>query len=115
MFFIFRDFLPTLYINDTDVIEVAASLIIVASFFQVIDGLQVVGIGILRGLTDLKIPMVIAFFAYWVVGLPVAYLLGFTFGFGAVGIWVSLVVGLLIAAVLFLLRFRKFLLNTKFD
>lgn len=115
MFFVLRDFLPTLYINDTDVIEIAASLIIVASFFQVVDGLQVVAVGILRGLTDLKITMVIAFFAFWIIGIPVAYLLGFTFGFGAVGIWISLVVGLSIAAVLFILRFQKFLRNTEFD
>jgi len=115
MFFVLRDFLPTLYINDTEVIEIAASLIVVASFFQVVDGLQVVGVGILRGLTDLKITMVIAFFVFWVIGLPVAYLLGFTLGFGAVGIWVSLVVGLSLAAILFILRFQKFLHNTEFD
>ncbi|MCF6268768.1 MAG: MATE family efflux transporter [Melioribacteraceae bacterium] len=115
MFFVLRDYLPTLYINDTDVIEIAASLIIVASFFQVVDGLQVVGVGILRGLTDLKITMVIAFIAFWVIGLPVAYFLGFTLGFGAVGIWVSLVVGLSLAAVLFILRFQKFLKHAKFD
>ena len=115
MFFLFRDFLPTLYINDVEVIEIAASLIVVASFFQVVDGLQVVAVGILRGLTDVNITMVIAFFAFWVVGLPVAYLLGFTFGFGVVGIWVSLVVGLALAAILFILRFRKLLRNTEFD
>lgn len=115
MFFLFRDFLPTLYINDVEVIEIAASLIVIASFFQVVDGLQVVAVGILRGLTDVNITMVIAFFAFWVVGLPVAYLLGFTYGFGVVGIWVSLVVGLTLAAILFILRFRKFLRNTEFD
>jgi len=115
MFFLFRDYLPTLYINDTDVIEIAASLIIVASFFQVVDGLQVVAVGILHGLTDVNITMVIAFFAFWVVGLPIAYLLGFAFGFGAVGIWVSLVVGLSLAAILFILRFQKFIRNTEFD
>ncbi len=115
MFFLFRDFLPTLYINDVEVIEIAASLIVVASFFQVVDGLQVVAVGILRGLTDVNITMVIAFFAFWVVGLPVAYLLGFTYGFGVVGVWISLVVGLTLAAILFILRFRKFLRNTEFD
>jgi len=115
MFFVLRDYLPTLYINDVEVIEIAASLIVVASFFQVVDGLQVVGVGILRGLTDVNITMVIAFFAFWVVGLPVAYLLGFTFGFGVVGIWISLVVGLTLAAIMFILRFRSFLRNTEFD
>ena len=115
MFFIFRDFLPTLYINDIEVIEIAASLIIIASFFQVVDGLQVVSVGILRGLTDVNITMAIAFFAYWVIGLPVAYLLGFTYGYGAEGVWASLVVGLSLAAILFILRFHNFLRKTKFD
>ncbi len=115
MFFLFRDFLPTLYINDVEVIEIAASLIVVASFFQVVDGLQVVAVGILRGLTDVKATMIIAFISFWTVGLPVAYLLGFTFGFGVIGIWVSLVVGLWLAAILFILRFRKFLRTTNFD
>ncbi|MDA3861055.1 MAG: MATE family efflux transporter [Melioribacteraceae bacterium] len=115
MFFLFRDFLPTLYINDVEVIEIAASLIVIASFFQVVDGLQIVGVGILRGLTDVNITMVITFFAFWVIGLPVAYLLGFTFEFGAEGIWVSLVVGLSLAAILFILRVHRYLRNTEFD
>lgn len=114
-FFILRNYLPTLYIGDRDVIEVAASLIIIASFFQVVDGLQVVGVGILRGLTDLKATMVIAFIAFWIFGLPIAYVLGFTFSLGAEGIWVSFVVGLSLAAILFFLRFQRFLNNTKFD
>ena len=114
LFFVLRDYLPTFYINDVEVIEIAASLIVVASFFQVVDGLQVVAVGILRGLTDVKATMIIAFLSFWAVGLPVAYLLGFTFGFGVVGVWVSLVVGLWLAAILFILRFQKFLRNTKF-
>jgi MATE family multidrug resistance protein len=114
-FFVLRNYLPTLYIGDTDVIEIAASLIIIASFFQVVDGLQVVGVGILRGLTDLKATMIIAFIAFWVFGLPVAYILGFSFSLGAEGIWISFVVGLSLAALFFFLRFQKFLHNTKFD
>ncbi len=114
LFFVLRDYLPTFYINDVEVIEIAASLIVVASFFQVVDGLQVVAVGILRGLTDVKATMIIAFLSFWAVGLPVAYLLGFTFRFGVVGVWVSLVVGLWLAAILFILRFQKFLRNTKF-
>jgi MATE family multidrug resistance protein len=115
LFFVLRDYLPTLYINDVEVIKTAASLIVIASFFQVVDGLQVVGVGILRGLTDLKATMVIAFFAFWIIGLPVAYILGFTFEYGVQGIWTSLVVGLAIAALLFILRFQKFLRNTEFE
>ncbi len=113
MFIILRNFLPTLYIEDPVVIEIASSLIIIAAIFQVVDGLQVVGIGLLRGLTDLKAPMVIAFIAYWIIGLPVAYLLGFTFEFGVEGVWISFVVGLSIAAVFFIRRFQRFLKVTE--
>lgn len=115
MFIILRNFLPTLYIDDPVVIEIASSLIIIAAIFQVVDGLQVVGIGILRGLTDLKAPMIIAFIAYWLIGLPVAYLLGFTFGYGVEGVWISFVVGLSIAAVFFIRRFQRFLKVTTFE
>jgi len=114
MFIILRNFLPTLYIEDPIVIEIASSLIIIAAIFQVVDGLQVVGIGLLRGLTDLKAPMVIAFIAYWIIGLPVAYLLGFTFEFGVEGVWISFVVGLSIAAIFFIKRFQRFLKVTEF-
>ncbi len=115
LFFIFRNYLPTLYINDLEVIKIASSLIIIAAIFQIVDGLQVVGVGILRGLTDLKAPMFISFVAYWIIGLPVAYLLGFVFQFGVEGIWVSFIVGLSLAAIFFFLRFRKFLKNTQFN
>ncbi|MCK5086290.1 MAG: hypothetical protein KAQ90_02165, partial [Melioribacteraceae bacterium] len=114
-FIVLRNFLPTLYISNTDVIEIAASLIVIAAFFQIVDGLQVVGIGILRGLTDLKAPMIIAFIAYWVIGLPVAYLLGFTFNFGVQGVWISFIVGLSLAAIFFIRRFQRFLKVTSFD
>jgi len=115
MFFAFRNYLPTLYINDVEVIKIASSLIIIAAIFQIVDGLQIVGVGILRGLTDMKAPMVISFIAYWVIGLPVAYLLGFIFDFGVEGIWVSFVVGLTLAAIFFILRFRKFLKYTQLN
>lgn len=115
MFIFLKNYLPTLYIEDAEVIEIAASLIIIAALFQVVDGLQVVGIGILRGLTDLKAPMLIAFIAYWLVGLPVAYLLGFVLDFGVVGVWVSFIVGLSLAAIFFIRRFQKFLKVKNFD
>ncbi len=115
MFIFLKNFLPTLYIDDAEVIEIAASLIIIAALFQVVDGLQVVGIGILRGLTDLKAPMLIAFIAYWLIGLPVAYILGFVLDFGVVGVWISFIVGLSLAAIFFIKRFQKFLKTTNFD
>lgn len=104
-FILFRYFLPTLYINNSEVVSIAASLLVIAAFFQMSDGVQAVGLGILRGITDVKIPMFISFVAYWVVGFPTGYLLGFSAGMGVIGVWIGLLIGLTIAAVFFTLRF----------
>jgi MATE family multidrug resistance protein len=101
-----RNFFPTLYINDVKVIEIASQLLVVAAIFQISDGLQVVGMGALRGIEDVKVPTVIAVIAYWLVGLPVGYLLGFRYGLGATGIWYGLLIGLSLAAVLLVYRFQ---------
>ena len=105
IFIVFRWLLPTLYIDEPEVINIAASLLIIAALFQLSDGTQAVGIGLLRGLADAKIPMFITFIAYWIVGLPGGYLLGFTFGFGVQGIWFALFVALTVSAVLLSIRF----------
>jgi len=110
-FILFNDFLPALYINDEVVIEYASSLLIVAAFFQISDGVQVVGLGALRGLTDVKIPTVYTLIAYWVVALPLGYLLGIQFGFGPEGVWTGLLVGLSMSAIMQFLRFRNLTLK----
>lgn len=108
LFFIsFNKFLPSLYINDKNVISVASSLLIVAALFQLSDGLQAVGLGVLKGMTDLKIPMLIVFFAYWLIGLPIGYILAFHYEMNVVGIWVGLLIGLSIVAVLLFFRFKN--------
>lgn len=107
VFVLFRNFLPTLYVNDPEVITYASSLLIIAALFQLSDGTQAVGIGILRGLTDVKIPTAITFIAYWIVGLPVGYILGFTFGLNVQGIWIGLLLGLTTSAILLTLRFNS--------
>ncbi len=107
IFILFRDFLPTLYVSDETVITYASSLLIIASLFQISDGMQAVGIGILRGLTDVKIPTAITFIAYWIVGLPAGYLLGFTFELGVQGVWIGLLMGLTTSAILLTLRFNS--------
>ena len=111
LFITLNNYLPTLYINDPKVIKVASSLLIIAALFQLSDGAQAVGIGILRGLTDAKIPMFITFIAYWIVGIPVGLLLGFYFHLEVIGVWLGLLVGLSIAAVSFLIRFKIKLKN----
>ena len=106
LFISLRNFLPNLYISDVAVIRVAASLLIVAAFFQISDGVQAVGLGVLRGITDVKIPMIISFIAYWAIGLPVGYFLGFKMKYEAVGVWIGLLCGLTVAATFFFLRFQ---------
>lgn len=107
IFILFRNHLPTLYVQDDQVINYASSLLIIAALFQLSDGTQAVGIGILRGLTDVKIPTAITFIAYWIVGLPIGYLLGFTFDLGVQGVWIGLLLGLTTSAILLTLRFNS--------
>jgi MATE family, multidrug efflux pump len=106
-----RDVFPTFFVDDPLVISTASGLLIVAAIFQVADGLQAVGMGTLRGLEDTRVPMTMAFIIYWLVGIPVGYLCGFTFGLGAIGIWLGLLSGLVIAAAMFVYRFHRMTLK----
>jgi len=101
-----RFYLPWLYTSDTSVISVAAQLLLIAAMFQLFDGAQVVGLGILRGMGDVNIPTIITFLAYWIMGLPIAYVLGITFNWGGIGIWIGLSAGLFISALLLFRRYR---------
>jgi MATE family multidrug resistance protein len=92
---------------DQAVVTLAAQLLVVAAIFQLFDGGQVVSAGALRGLTDVKIPTVITFVAYWIVSLPLAYVLAFHTRLGPIGIWTGLAVGLASAAVLLATRFGR--------
>ncbi len=104
----FNQYLPWIYTSDRAVINIAAQLLIIAGFFQLFDGAQVVGLGILRGLGDVNIPTIITFVAYWIIGLPAGYYLGITLGMGANGVWYGLTVGLLVSAGLLFIRFHYF-------
>lgn len=106
IFILGKTLLPALYIQDRQVIDIAGRLLIIAAFFQLFDGTQVVGLGVLRGLGDVKVPTIITLFAYWVFGIPVGYLLGIKLGYGVEGVWWALLLGLLIASVLLFLRFH---------
>jgi MATE family multidrug resistance protein len=107
IFVTLNKFLPTLYISDSEVIGFASSLLLIAALFQLSDGIQAVGLGILKGLTDVKIPMMITLFAYWIIALPAGYLLGFVLKLNIMGIWLGLFIGLTVAAFMFVVRFRK--------
>jgi MATE family multidrug resistance protein len=100
-------FIASLYTNDALVIGLAAQLLVLAGLFQFSDGIQVAANGALRGLKDTRIPMVITTFAYWGVGMPVGWWLAFPHGLGARGMWMGLIAGLSIAAVLLSWRFWK--------
>jgi MATE family multidrug resistance protein len=102
-----KTWIPQWYVTDASVIQMASGLLIIAALFQLSDGLQVVGLGALRGLEDVKIPGAISLLAYWVVGLPTGYLLCFKLNLGVNGIWLGLLTGLTIAAVLLFFRFKK--------
>jgi multidrug resistance protein, MATE family len=106
IFILFRFFLPALYLDDSAIIEISANLLIIVAFFQISDGTQAVGLGILRGITDMKIPTFITFAAYWLIGLPCGYLLAFKFNMGISGIWYGLLISLTASAALMMLRFN---------
>jgi MATE family multidrug resistance protein len=116
IFVVFHNYLPHLFLNMSDatqaidnqeIIIITAKLLLVAAIFQVSDGIQVVVLGALRGLQDVKIPMYITFIAYWVVGFPISFYLGKYTSLGAVGIWIGLLGGLTTAAVFLYIRFAR--------
>lgn len=113
-FILFKDVLPIIYIDDDQVIKTAASLLLIAGLFQLSDGFQVVVLGALRGLQDVKIPTYITFIAYWIVGFPTCYILAKVLGFGSQGIWIGLLAGLSVSAILLYLRFN-YLTNKLID
>lgn len=105
LFILFKTQLAQLYITDAKVVSIASSLLVIAAFFQIFDGTQAVGVGILRGLADVKIPTAVTFIAYWVIALPVGYYIGIIKNYGAWGMWIGLMLGLCVSAVLLLTRF----------
>ena len=102
-----RNYLPYVFTDDAEVVELASTLILIAGLFQYADGLQCIGAAMLRGIQDVRVPMRIAFIAYIAVALPLGIVLTFPCGLGAKGMWLAFIVGLAIPAVLYHLRFRK--------
>ena len=114
-FFVFHNHLPKIYVdlNDasnfadtSEVVSIAAKLLLAAAIFQLSDSLQVIALGALRGLQDVKIPTIITFISYWLIGFPVSYFLGKEDVLGSFGIWLGLLVGLTSSAILLYLRFN---------
>jgi MATE family multidrug resistance protein len=127
IFFAFHNYLPKLYvdfdnvenlIDNTEVISIASNLLVVAAIFQISDSIQVLVLGALRGLQDVKIPTVITFISYWLFGFPISWFLGKEEVYGSFGIWMGLLAGLTTAAILLYIRFnyltkKLILLNNK--
>ena len=105
IFVALRHVMPTWYISDPQVVTMASQLLILAAAFQIFDGVQAVGLGILRGLHDTVVPTRIVMVSYLVVALPASYLLGFHTPLGPTGIWLGYVAGLIFSSTGFVLRF----------
>jgi MATE family multidrug resistance protein len=106
-FLVFGRAISYCFIDDPAVVSTATVLLVVAAIFQIFDGGQVINAAALRGLTDVKVPAVITFVAYWMVALPLGYALGIRGAFGPAGIWTGLAAGLAVAAILLGLRFAR--------
>ncbi|TGV00819.1 MATE family efflux transporter [Flavivirga rizhaonensis] len=115
IFFLFHNQLPKLYvdfndaknlIDNTEVVSIASKLLIAAAIFQISDSIQVLVLGALRGLQDVKIPTMITFVSYWLVGFPISWFLGKEDAYGSFGIWLGLLAGLTTAAILLYIRFN---------
>lgn len=107
LFAVFNTFFVNLYIDDVLVGGMAANLLLIAALFQLSDGVQCVSLGILRGINDTKIPTVFTVIAYWVIGIPIGWVLAKYFGLGLYGIWFGLSLGLTFSAVMLSIRFLK--------
>jgi MATE family multidrug resistance protein len=107
LFLFGRGVFPFLYTDDLDVARLAGQLLIVATLFQISDGMQATALGALRGIQDVKIPTIFTFVAYYVVALPLEWIFGTYFAWGAVGVWVALAIGLSISALAMTWRFYR--------
>lgn len=106
IFAIFNNYLPFIFTKDMAVVTIASHLLIIAGLFQLFDGTQVVGLGVLRGMGDVNIPTLITFIAYWIIGLPSGYFMGVHLGMGVEGIWYGLTMGLLTSSILLYWRYH---------
>jgi MATE family multidrug resistance protein len=101
------ELIVSIYTDDPEVKQVAGKLLFLAGIFQISDGLQVSGFGALRGMKDTKIPMYVNILSYWLIGFTTCYTLGVILGMGAEGLWIGLIVGLSVAAILHNWRFNR--------
>jgi len=106
-FGLLRNYLPIAFNDNTEVVTLAALLLLFAAVFQISDSTQAIGAGLLRGIKDVKTPTILIGIAYWVIGIPVGYTLAFHFEMGSSGMWLGLILGLTMASVFLMARFFK--------
>ena len=106
-FVLFNDTIPRIFTQDSEVLEIAANLLYVAAAFQLFDAVQLSALASLRALADVRWPLIMSLISYYAIGLPFAYIAGSHLGLGPVGVWLGLLVGLMLAAILYLYRFNK--------
>lgn len=106
LFIAFNKVLPGFYNDEKDVLEIASKLILIAAVFQIVDGIQAVSLGLLRGVHDTKMPSFLTFIAYWVIGIPLSWYLGTQTAWGIYGIWWSLTLSLFFICFTATWRFR---------
>lgn len=106
-YFFLRVPIASVFTSDPQVIEIASTLLIIGAVYQISDGLQLVSVGALRGIGDVKVPMYYSFFCYMIASLGTAYLFGFKLGFGESGLWYGFVAGLSLACLLYLSRWSN--------
>lgn len=107
LFLVAGGWLASGFVDEPQVVEAAAAILVVVGLFQIFDGAQVTTLGALRGMSDVNVPMGITFVTYWIIALPVGYVFGFWLDFGAVGVWSGLALGLCCASVCLLARLRR--------
>jgi MATE family multidrug resistance protein len=107
LFLVGRNVFPFLYTDSAEVAQLAGQLLVVATLFQISDGMQATALGALRGIQDVKMPTLFTFIAYYVFALPLEWVIGTYFDGGAVGVWIALAVGLTVAAGAMTVRFYQ--------
>ena len=110
VFLVFPEPLISPFLNPADpdralIIATGTALLACAALFQLADSMQVMALGLLAGVQDTKVPMILASVSYWIIGIPASYALAFPLGFGGVGLWLGLVIGLAAAAISLMVRF----------
>ena len=107
VFLVARHMIARIFTPDQEVIHAGATLLLIAAVFQLFDGIQTVATGALRGAGDTRTPLIANFLAYWALGLPIGYVLGFKLGWGAPGLWIGLCIGLMIVGISLLAAWHR--------